>query len=119
MSKRNITTINGINYVKESEVKKYIAARTPKKTEYSKNITAAVFVMTAICITADYTLTALGFEVHHAVTQTVLGILAAVVTGYFGKSFAEKHSRNIHDLDENGDKIDMGGGRLSDDGGGQ
>ena len=104
LKKSDRQTIGNISYIKESAVLDYIADKSRRggKIDHSKKITVAVFVLTAICVFADYILTALGLEVYHAVTQTILGIFAAVVTGYFGKSLGEKHSRNKHGVDENG-----------------
>ena len=113
---RDRKTIDNVSYIKESAIQGCIGGKKDKKGKsknkeisggnflmtFSQKFTVAVFVLAAICLAADYMLTALGLEVNHTVTLTVLGILGVVETGYFGKSFAEKNSRNKYRVGEDG-----------------
>ena len=108
---RDRKTIDNVSYIKESAIQGCIGGKKDKKGKskitFSQKFTVAVFVLAAICLAADYMLTALGLEVNHTVTLTVLGILGVVETGYFCKSFAEKNSRNQYRVDEDGMPLSM------------
>lgn len=83
-------------------------AEPPKrKTEFSKFILGAYGVFCLVFIQENYILAFMNrTEVNSAVTATLISTLAATVLGYFGKSAGEKHSRNIHHLDESGKPYD-------------
>jgi len=89
---------------------KYYGCELPapktKRREYSKIITAVLVAFAIICVFADYTLTAVGLEAPHDLTKTVLTTATIQLSGYFAKSFAEKNSRNMFGIDENGERID-------------
>ena len=105
MKPKNKITSGGVNYIREDVAKKYVAIRLRKKLDFSKKITVVLIAFAIICVFADYTLTALGMEVPHTLTTTVLTTATIQLSGYFAKSFAEKNSRNMFGVDEYGEKL--------------
>ena len=77
-----------------------------RRIEFSKIAVIGITVFCMGCIAANY---ALAFReavnVNEAVTISLVSTIFGTAAGYFVKSAFEKNSRNIHGIDEFGNKI--------------
>ncbi len=93
-------------YYQHQTPREFRRAERRKNREFSKWI-VTLYAAACICwITADYVLAFMyQMPINSEVTIELTRTVVIAILAYFTKSYGEKHSRNKHGLDENGQKI--------------